>query len=69
MLAEVVQVALDVVQEQISQVPAETVAHDDALDIHILLVGWQRIGRNLPSSVAKAVGHVIQREARIAAVS
>ena len=58
MLVEVAKGAFVVGQEQRAEVPAEVVAHQDALDSEVLTVLGQRIGRYLPPLCPQPVGQV-----------
>jgi hypothetical protein len=61
-LAQVVQRPVEVIEQEICQVPAEVVAYQDPLDGKILPVRRQRVGRYLPAPGPQPVRHVEQRE-------
>ena len=62
---EVSHAALEVCDQQIGQVAADSVAHQDAHDHQVLPVGRHRVCRDLPTAHADAVGKIEEVETGI----
>ena len=67
MLGKVIESAPEVVKQQLSEIPAEAMANQDALHNKIAAVGGHGVRRHLPAAVAQAIGEIIEGEAGIRA--